>query len=151
TAGTSGPVWESATALLAAAEDRGDTHLYRLTVDGATPEPLTSGRLAVQGYDTAARVLATVRADVTHPGELWVDERQVTSVTVSRLGWEKFAVPTSDGTDEIDVWVMLPPGTDPASAGAASLPVLLNVHGGPFTQYGEVYFDEAQMQAAAGF
>ena len=30
-------------------------------------------------------------------------------------------------------------------------PVLLNVHGGPFTQYGETFFDEAQMQAAAGF
>lgn len=30
-------------------------------------------------------------------------------------------------------------------------PVLLNVHGGPFTQYGEFFFDEAQMQAAAGF
>jgi dipeptidyl aminopeptidase/acylaminoacyl peptidase len=29
--------------------------------------------------------------------------------------------------------------------------VLLNVHGGPFTQYGERLFDEAQMQAAAGF
>ena len=30
-------------------------------------------------------------------------------------------------------------------------PVLLNVHGGPHTQYGEGFFDEAQMQAAAGF
>ena len=29
--------------------------------------------------------------------------------------------------------------------------MLLNVHGGPFTQYGETFFDEAQMQAAAGF
>ncbi len=29
--------------------------------------------------------------------------------------------------------------------------MLLNVHGGPFTQYGEFFFDEAQMQAAAGF
>jgi dipeptidyl aminopeptidase/acylaminoacyl peptidase len=28
---------------------------------------------------------------------------------------------------------------------------VLNVHGGPHTQYGETYFDEAQFQAAAGF
>ena len=34
---------------------------------------------------------------------------------------------------------------------AQRYPVLLNVHGGPFTQYGETFFDEAQMQAAAGF
>jgi dipeptidyl aminopeptidase/acylaminoacyl peptidase len=29
--------------------------------------------------------------------------------------------------------------------------VMLNVHGGPHTQYGELFFDEAQLQAAAGF
>ncbi len=28
---------------------------------------------------------------------------------------------------------------------------MLNVHGGPFTQYGETLFDEAQIQSAAGF
>jgi dipeptidyl aminopeptidase/acylaminoacyl peptidase len=42
---------------------------------------------------------------------------------------------------------MRPDGFDPAQR----YPVLLNVHGGPFTQYGETFFDEAQMQAAAGF
>jgi len=151
TAGTSGPVWESATTLLAAAEDRGDTHLYRLTVDGATPEPLTEGRIAVQAYDVKAGVIATVRGEVTRPGELFVGDKRRTHIATERRGWDKFAVPCSDGSDEIDVWVMLPDGCDPATAEPASYPVLLNVHGGPFTQYGEVYFDEAQMQAAAGF
>jgi dipeptidyl aminopeptidase/acylaminoacyl peptidase len=42
---------------------------------------------------------------------------------------------------------MRPADFDPAT----TYPVLLNVHGGPFTQYGETFFDEAQMQAAAGF
>ena len=42
---------------------------------------------------------------------------------------------------------MRPAEFDPSK----SYPVLLNVHGGPFTQYGEYFFDEAQMQAAAGF
>ena len=32
----------------------------------------------------------------------------------------------------------------------STYPVLLNVHGGPFTQYGETFFDEAQMQAGPG-
>ena len=48
---------------------------------------------------------------------------------------------------EIDAWIMRPAGFDPD----VRYPVLLNVHGGPFTQYGEGFFDEAQMQAAAGF
>ena len=30
-------------------------------------------------------------------------------------------------------------------------PVLLNIHGGPFSQYGWDYFDEAQVYAEAGY
>jgi len=56
-------------------------------------------------------------------------------------------VPCSDGSDDIDAWIMRPDGFEEG----ATYPVLLNVHGGPFTQYGETFFDEAQMQAAAGF
>jgi len=56
-------------------------------------------------------------------------------------------VPCTDGSDEIDAWIMRPADFDPQER----YPVLLNVHGGPFTQYGEYFFDEAQMQAAAGF
>lgn len=151
TAGTSGPVWETATTVLATSEDRGDTHLFRLSLDGSAPEALTSGRIAVQAYDTAGGVVATVRAEVTRPGELFVGEQRRTHVTRDWRGWEKFTVPCTDGSDEIDVWVMLPDGYDPDNAAEATHPVLLNVHGGPFTQYGEVFFDEAQMQAAAGY
>ena len=53
----------------------------------------------------------------------------------------------TDGSDEIDAWIMRPADFDENR----SYPVLLNVHGGPFTQYGEYYFDEAQMQAGAGY
>lgn len=30
-------------------------------------------------------------------------------------------------------------------------PVLLNIHGGPFTQYGNRFFDEFQVHAGAGY
>ena len=63
------------------------------------------------------------------------------------MRWEKFAVPTTDGTGEIDAWIMRPDGFE----ARRKYPLLLNVHGGPFTQYGEYFFDEAQVQAAAGF
>ena len=43
TAGARPPVWLDDDTLLATAEDRGDTHLYRLAADGsAPPEPLTA-------------------------------------------------------------------------------------------------------------
>ncbi len=87
------------------------------------------------------------QATVEHPAEIVTLDGPVTHVTRSFLGWEKFAVPTTDGTGEIDAWIMRPEGFEPRR----KYPVLLNVHGGPFTQYGETFFDEAQMQAAAGF
>ena len=151
TAGVRPPVWLDDERLLAAAEDRGDTHLYELHVDGRAPKAVTDGRLAVTDYDAAAGVIAATQATVQHSAELWVDRGtgfvRATTVTADRLGWEKFAVACTDGSDDIDAWIMRPEGFEEGK----TYPVLLNVHGGPFTQYGETFFDEAQMQAAAGF
>lgn len=154
TGGFATPVWENDDAVLATAEDRGDTHLYRIAADGSSaPEALTSGRLAVQAFGAAGGTIATAQTDVTHPAELVVLDGPTytgssrTDLTRAWSGWEKFAVPCTAGSGEIDAWIMRPRDFDETS----TYPVLLNVHGGPFTQYGETFFDEAQMQAAAGF
>lgn len=150
------PVWLDDSTLLAAAEDRGRTHVYRLAADGsAAPERVTDGAMIVQAFD-AVQVDDTLRlaytaAAVDQPAELFelvgTDARRLTALNPRWQGWERFAVPTTDGSDEIDAWIMRPTDFDEAQ----TYPVLLNVHGGPFTQYGETFFDEAQMQAAAGF
>jgi dipeptidyl aminopeptidase/acylaminoacyl peptidase len=146
--GVRSPVWLDDSTLLAAAEDRGETHLFRLAADGSTPpERLTSGAFVVQGYDARGGRIAMAQATAEHPAEIVTLDGPVTAVTRSFLGWEKFAVPTTDGTGEIDAWLMRPEGFE----SRRKYPLLLNVHGGPFTQYGETFFDEAQMQAAAGF
>ena len=149
TSGARAPVWLDDETVLASAEDRGDTHLFRLTIgnDGGAPEPLTSGRVAVTGFHAAGGRIAIAQARVEHPPEIVTLDGPVSHVTRSFLGWEKFAVTTTDGTEEIDAWIMRPARFQ----SRRSYPVLLNVHGGPFTQYGETFFDEAQMQAAAGF
>lgn len=147
TAGPRPPVWLDGDTLVAAAEDRGDTHLYRLSLDGAEPEPLTHGRICVQSFDARSGRVVTALSTVSRPAEIVTLEGPVTAVTRTLLGWEKLAVPTTDGTGEIDAWIMRPAGFE----ARRKYPVLLNVHGGPFTQYGETFFDEAQMQAAAGF
>lgn len=53
---------------------------------------------------------------------------------------------TFDSADGYPVhgWLVLPPGKGPH-------PVLLNIHGGPFSQYTVALFDEAQVYAAAGY
>jgi dipeptidyl aminopeptidase/acylaminoacyl peptidase len=157
TVGTRAPHWLGDDTLLATAEDRGETHLYRVHADGSAPERLTSGAIAVKAFDESGSTIAVCAGTVDGPADLHVVEggalRRLTSfgeryaAAVAPVGWERFAVLSSDGSCEIDAWIMRPKDFD----GSRRYPVILNVHGGPFTQYGETFFDEAQYQAAAGF
>jgi dipeptidyl aminopeptidase/acylaminoacyl peptidase len=158
TAGTQAPVWIDATTLLGTAEDRGETHLYRVHLDGAAPTRVTSGPITVKAFDAAGGTIAYTAGAVDALADVFVvrdggEPLQLTSFTstyrqiVQPQGWERFAAPCTDGSGEIDAWIMRPVNFDPAQR----YPMVLNVHGGPHTQYGETYFDEAQMQAAAGF
>jgi dipeptidyl aminopeptidase/acylaminoacyl peptidase len=157
TAGGGAVLWLNDASLLAAAEDRGETHLYRVELDGSAPTPLTSGPIVVNSFDAAAATIAYAATAVDAVSDVFVHaagtSRRVTSFADSYRSaakpntWERFAVPCADGSGEIDAWIMTPTGFDPSS----TYPVLLNVHGGPHTQYGETFFDDAQMQAAAGF
>jgi dipeptidyl aminopeptidase/acylaminoacyl peptidase len=158
TAGTMRPRWVDATTILATAEDRGETHLFRVTTSAAAPERLTSGPLTVKAFDANGGTVALTVGTVDEVGDVFVldaggELRRLTDFAqryrevAAPLQWERFAVPTTDGTDEIDAWIMRPADFDDA----ATYPTILNVHGGPHTQYGEQFFDEAQFQAAAGF
>ncbi len=157
TAGSQAPIWESSGALLAIAEDRGQTHLFRITTDGAAPQRLTEGAITVKQVGAAGGTTAATIGTVDGMADLFVlDANGVRRITAfsSRYRaaahpqhWERLAVPTTDGSAEIDAWIMHPAGFDPSRR----YPVILNVHGGPHTQYGETFYDEAQLQAAAGF
>ena len=157
TAGTAAPQWLDATTLIGTAEDRGHTHLWRLATDGSAPVAITSGPLTVKSFDSAAGTIAFCAGAVDELSDLFVlhdgEPRRLTSFAANYrsaytpLTWERFAVPCTDGSAEIDAWVMRPLDFDATK----QYPVVLNVHGGPHTQYGETYFDEAQFQAAAGF
>lgn len=155
-----GPVWLDDDHLVAVAEDRGTQHAHLLVADGSRPpQALTSGAKTVAQFDVAGGLgadgrpvgLATAETTVERPAELYLDGERVTSgadaVAARSSSCEKFTAPCTDGSGEIDAWIMRPADFDPDQ----TYPVLLNVHGGPFAQYGEYFFDEAQMQAAAGF
>lgn len=162
TSGSRAPIWESDSSLLAFAEDRGTAQVYRIRTDGdGTATALTSGRHVVKTFDAAAGTIAYAASSVQCPTEIFAlrggASRRISRVTdefvrsTEPLPWEHFTVPCgsaySGGPAEIDAWIARPKDFDPTR----TYPVLLNVHGGPHTQYGETYFDEAQAQAAAGF
>jgi dipeptidyl aminopeptidase/acylaminoacyl peptidase len=156
------PTWTSA-GLLAAVEDRGNVHLYRLDPDGGAPELRISGDRCVTGWSPGSvdgkEAIAFSATSRTTPNEIFLlvdgEERTLTSVSRSwttatqPVDGEHFLAPSGEGDSmvEVDAWIYRPKNFDASKR----YPMLLNIHGGPFTQYGNVFFDEFQMQADAGY
>ena len=157
TAGAQAPVWLDDARILSSAEDAGETHLHVVMDGGLAPNRLTTGAISVKSFAARGGGIAWCSSAVDEAADLFslhdgvpvrlTDFAARYTAATAPLGWERFSVPCTDGTGEIDAWIMRPAGFDPGRR----YPVLLNVHGGPHTQYGETLFDEAQMQAAAGF
>jgi dipeptidyl aminopeptidase/acylaminoacyl peptidase len=147
-----GPQWVG-DSFLTCLEDAGRVHVVRVDPDGAV-ESVLGGDRAITGVSLTSdgSTLAFVATDPTDPGELHLctngEERVVTALNETfrvdaGLVWPEHFTVESDGF-EIDTWVYLPDGEGPA-------PVLLNIHGGPATQYGYAFFDEFQIYAGGGY
>jgi dipeptidyl aminopeptidase/acylaminoacyl peptidase len=150
------PVWDGAD-LLFQVEDSGNLHLYRVDTGGAgKPELLLGGDRWVTGFDLAGGTLAFCASTPTAPSELFVlagdDERQLTHLGHDPLAAREFVAPerftatAPDGT-EVEAWMMEPVGLE----AGRRYPTLLNIHGGPFAQYGNHLLDEFQIQSGAGY
>ncbi|HKW10179.1 MAG TPA: S9 family peptidase [Gemmatimonadaceae bacterium] len=114
-------------------------------------------RFAGASFDATGRTVAFVATDLTHPTELFVanadgsNERKLTTFNEkidSEVAWsdaERFTYPSVGGL-EIESWLMKPYGYQPGK----KYPLVLYIHGGPHSAYGENWFDEFQNLAAAG-
>ncbi|HEY2358325.1 MAG TPA: S9 family peptidase [Phenylobacterium sp.] len=60
---------------------------------------------------------------------------------------EPLAVTSSFDKKAIDAWLVTPPNFDPAK----KYPLILEIHGGPFSAYGPVFSTDDQLYAAAGY
>ncbi|MBV8950523.1 MAG: S9 family peptidase, partial [Actinobacteria bacterium] len=151
------PVWDSEGSLLFVVDDGGNTHLHRVHLgDEPKTEVVVEGERTVTGFDTASGVLAYVATTPTTLPEVFVvdgeRERKLTRFTESNLSGLTLGVPqrftaTSRDGASVDAWMIPPVGCE----NGRTYPALLNVHGGPFTQYGNRFFDEFQFQAAGGY
>ena len=110
------------------------------------------GECAVTGFDVAAGLLVYAADEPTRLGELFAAGRRLTCVgddfAAGRelAAAERFTATSADGS-QVDAWVMKPAGFEPGQ----KYPTLLNIHGGPFGQYGNTFFDEFQVYCGAGY
>jgi dipeptidyl aminopeptidase/acylaminoacyl peptidase len=125
----------------------------------SAPREIVSGRRRVSGVSVneGATVMAYVGTSMTHPTELFAadadgrNERQIThfnDALNAEVAWsdaERFTY-RSVGNLEIEGWLMKPYGYTPGK----KYPVVLYIHGGPHSAYGEGWFDEFQNLAAQG-
>lgn len=156
-----GPQWSADGGwIMFAADDQGDITVYRVrAAGGAMPERIIAGTRQVTGISATrdGSVLAFTATDPVSPAEVFLcqadgsDERQLTDlnrawtaeVALSRP--ERFRYERAGC--QLDGWIVKPFGFEPGQR----YPVLLNIHGGPHTQYGHNFFDEFQIYAGAGY
>ena len=133
-------------------EDRGRVHAVAVDPRGRCEVTVGGDRWVTGASAEGADAVAFVATDPTDPGELFMlrrgGEARLTGLNASFRDEVPLAAPRaftfSSGGNEVDGWIYLPPGDDPA-------PLLLNVHGGPATQYGWSFLDEFQVYATAGY
>lgn len=148
------PITVAEDGVLFHSENRGAVELllvpHRAAV-GDEPRRIVAGPRQVQGSDSAAGVVVATVAGPDTPGELVAVTEGGESVLTSfnsrvRATARPMTEITGTAPDGYPVhgWIVRPDGPGPH-------PVLLMIHGGPFTQYGWTLFDEAQVYAGAGY
>jgi dipeptidyl aminopeptidase/acylaminoacyl peptidase len=137
----------------------GSSGLFRIDPNTKKMTQVLGGRRRISGasFDPAGKKVAFVATDLTHPTELFVansdgsGEKMLTSFNDrinAEVTWsdaERFTYPSVGGL-EIEGWLMKPYGYQAGK----KYPLVLYIHGGPHSAYGENWFDEFQNLAASG-
>ncbi len=164
------PVWSpEGKAIYVSAETRGNAHLFAVPLagggegGGAGVRQVTTGERTLRSFTLAkdGRWLAYTAGDVTHPTELYVAplgggggraERRLTTFNDALLA-QRALIPadtfwyTGVGGLRIQGWLMKPHGYQPGKR----YPLVLSIHGGPHSNYGNIFFPEFQMLAGQGY
>jgi dipeptidyl aminopeptidase/acylaminoacyl peptidase len=138
---------------LVVVENRGADDLLAVPLDGSEPAVVAAGRRRIHDVEVAAGTTVVTFDDPTTPGEVaalasdgftpLTDFAAPLRETGRTVAIEEVRTSAPDGYP-VHGLLALPAGDGPH-------PVLLMIHGGPFTQYGWGLFDEAQVYAGAGY
>ncbi len=125
---------------------------------GAHTPLLTSGENAECTMDLAGTLVAYTHSDFTHPREVYVldlktgQSRRITGMNDAYLSNVALSQPQEfsvkdDAGFTVQAWFM--PAVGPKAAGKR--PTILDIHGGPQTQFGDTFFHELQYWAGQGY
>lgn len=151
--------WMPNGTILMSAQIGGRTALFHLDPKTGGMREVVSGRRQIRGfsYDRAYTKVAFVATSIDKPTELFVadidgrNERRLTGFNDAlnaEIAWptaERFTYKSFDGL-EIEGWLQYPYGYDPEK----KFPLVLYIHGGPHSAYGEGWFDEFHNLSGAG-
>src|SRR3989475_332792 len=159
--GSSPVIWTAdGKSVIVTTTEHGRSNLVRFDAQSGAREPVTSGDHAVLAYTAtpAGRRFVLTMGDPTHLADAYALDAQtkrltqLTHVNDSLLAKrqlvtpEDFWYPSFDGK-KIETWIMKPVGFTPGK----KYPLILNIHGGPHTAYGYIFFHEMQLMAARGY
>ena len=147
-------------------DDEGNTKLALFQLDGSyevVAENGGSGFMAYGGFgvsytlaESGSFAYTTSRPDL--PGDIAVGRPGQAPSLITSVNADLFAGKTLASVEEIwwesskdglpiQGWIMKPPGFDPEG----SYPLILEIHGGPFANYGDRFDVEKQLWASMGF
>lgn len=147
-------------ALYFPASDRGSTRIFRVAAAGGTPEPVTPDRQQVFAWsmDRAGDRIALAVTDFYQPGEVAVaelgtgEQRLLTDLNGELLSEVAFGqleeLPVRDERgNDLGAWLLKPVGWQPGQR----YPLVLEIHGGPYGDYGYAFYQEFHLLSAQGY
>ena len=160
------PVWAAdGRSLYVSYDDRGETRIARVGLDGSVrtvaegvsggplDRPYTGGSYSVARDGTIAMTSGTA----TRPADVAVvrggTKRQLTRLNSELLEGKsmgqvrKITIPSSHDRRPIDAWLTLPA----LYREGERYPLILEIHGGPFSAYGPHFATDNQLYAASGY
>jgi dipeptidyl aminopeptidase/acylaminoacyl peptidase len=154
-----GLTWMRNGAIAMAAPIGGRTALFQVDPRNASMREVIAGRRRLSGFsfDAQHSRVAYVATSIDRPTELYVadadgrNERRLTGFNDAlnaEIAWptaERFTYESVGGL-EIEAWLQYPHGYDKAK----KYPLVLYIHGGPHSAYGEGWFDEFHNLTGAG-
>lgn len=142
--------------------EHGNTVLKSVSLDGqdAALDVVVGGDGAVGSFslDDEQSTLAYLHADMREPADVWTCElpdgeprkrSSVNEALLQEIDLGQVEEVWFEGTtgNDLQGWILKPPSFDPSRA----YPAIIEIHGGPRTQYGHLFMHEFYVLAAQGY